>query len=146
LEISVNEIAFNSKEQKQSVELRYRVLREPLGLQFNPEDLEKEFADFHIAAFHNQQVVGILLLLPALDSKAIKMRQVAVDFEYQNLGVGKKMVQFAEVFALQKGFESMVLHARETAVPFYLSAGYTISGEPFTEVGIPHKKMIKTLL
>jgi predicted GNAT family N-acyltransferase len=74
------------------------------------------------------------------------MRQVAVDFEYQNLGVGKKMVQFAEAFALQKGFESMVLHARETAVPFYLSAGYTILGEPFTEVGIPHKKMIKTLL
>jgi hypothetical protein len=63
LEISVKEIAFNSKEQKQSVELRYRVLREPLGLQFNPEDLEKEFADFHIAAFHNQQVVGDFIVV-----------------------------------------------------------------------------------
>ena len=141
----IREISFNSPEQKESINLRYRVLRQPLALQFTDEDLEKEFADFHIAAFLNQQVIGILLLLPINNSLVIKMRQVAVNFDFQNKGIGKSMVQFAEDFAKDKGFESMKLHARETAVPFYLSLGYSIIGETFMEVGIPHKAMFKEI-
>jgi predicted GNAT family N-acyltransferase len=39
----------------------------------------------------------------------------------------------------------MVLHARETAVPFYLKLGYEVVGGQFEEVGIPHFKMEKKL-
>jgi len=39
----------------------------------------------------------------------------------------------------------MVLHAREAAIPFYLRLGYELEGEPFTEVGIPHRRMVKLL-
>jgi predicted GNAT family N-acyltransferase len=39
----------------------------------------------------------------------------------------------------------MILHAREAAVPFYLKLGYALAGEPFEEVGIPHRAMEKTL-
>ena len=39
----------------------------------------------------------------------------------------------------------MTLHARQVAVPFYERLGYSIVGEPFEEVSIPHFKMEKGL-
>jgi predicted GNAT family N-acyltransferase len=39
----------------------------------------------------------------------------------------------------------MVLHARETAVPFYNALGYNSVGAQFEEVGIPHFRMEKAL-
>lgn len=143
--LETKEIAFGSTEQKESVALRYKVLREPLGLNFEQSDLEKEFDDFHIAAFNNIELVGILLLKPTKDKNIIKMRQVAVDDFWQGKGIGKVMVVFAQKIAFDKGYKKIELHARETAIPFYLSLGYSIIGEPFYEVGVPHKKMAITL-
>ncbi len=121
------------------------VLRKPLGLQFNEEDLQKEYLDYHIAAYIDGNLVGILLLKPAETPQVIKMRQVAVDSSIQGHGVGKAMVKYSEVFVKEKGFTSIELHARETAVPFYLSLNYNIIGDRFEEVGIPHFKMVKVL-
>lgn len=125
--------------------MRYEVLRKPLNLQFNEEDLKKEYLDFHIAAYVDGKLAGILLLKPSDDPIVIKMRQVAVDASIQGRGVGKAMVKFSEAFVKEKGFTSIELHARETAVPFYLSLNYLIVGDRFEEVGIPHFKMVKML-
>ena len=143
--IEVREIAFDSLEQKESINLRYKVLRAPLGLTYNPEDLAKEYLDFHIALYFEGALAGILLLKPSDEQGIIKMRQVAVDTELQGNGLGKQMVAFSEQFCRDKGFNTIELHARETAVPFYLSMQYQLPGEPFTEVGIPHRKMFKNL-
>ncbi|MFM9945338.1 MAG: GNAT family N-acetyltransferase [Bacteroidia bacterium] len=143
--VNVKEIEFGSPEQIESVNLRYKILREPLGLQFDENDLAKEHEDFHIAAFVNSKLVGILLLKPTDTPGIIKMRQVAVDEKYQSQGIGKAMVTFTEKFAFERGFLKLELHARKTAVPFYLSLGYFIKGDLFYEVGIPHKKMVKSL-
>ena len=40
----------------------------------------------------------------------------------------------------------MTLHAREAAVPFYERLGYLSEGEPFDEVGLPHRAMRKRLV
>ena len=45
----------------------------------------------------------------------------------------------------RQDFSVMVLHARQTAVPFYLKLGYAEVGAPFQEVGIPHRCMEKPL-
>ena len=37
------------------------------------------------------------------------------------------------------------LHARAHAVDFYLNSNYEVFGEPFEEVGIPHRHMQKFL-
>ena len=47
--------------------------------------------------------------------------------------------------AVENGMNSIELHARENAVPFYLSLQYTIMGNQFLEVNIPHYKMTKEL-
>ena len=73
------------------------------------------------------------------------MRQVAVSDDFQRRGVGKLMVEFCEKIAVENGMNSIELHARENAVPFYLSLQYTIMGNQFLEVNIPHYKMTKEL-
>jgi predicted GNAT family N-acyltransferase len=128
------------------VELRNQILRRPLGLELSNEQINAENNDFHFGCYHQNALVGCLILSPVSHSPAkIKMRQVAVAEKFQRTGVGQAMVAAAEKFASEKGFKEIVLHARDTAVPFYLKLKYQIIDEPFTEVGIPHRRMIKNL-
>ncbi len=126
------------------VQLRRRILRTPLGLDFAPEDLEKEVRDIHVAGFDLAHLVGCLVLTPA-SAEDIKMRQVAVDDGIQGKGVGTELVLYSERLARERGYRRMVLHARDTAVPFYERLKYEIEGEPFEEVTIPHRRMVKEL-
>jgi predicted GNAT family N-acyltransferase len=75
-----------------------------------------------------------------------KLRQMAVSGELQGKGIGKMLVAAAEVFAAQNGYNKIVLHARKVAMGFYHALGYTQAGTEFSEVGIPHYAMEKTLV
>lgn len=144
MNIELKEIKFGSAEYKLEIDLRTKVLREPLGLQFSEQDLAEEQNDIRIGAFQNERLVGCLLLRPVGNS-ILKMRQVAVDAEFQGLGIGKKLVEASEIKAKDMGIDEIQLHARDTAVPFYLKLGYNIFDEAFHEVGIPHRKMKKRM-
>ena len=146
MKIEVRQIEFESKEYFQSLGLRYEVLRKPLALHFDINELKKEGSDIHVAAFFNSQLVGCLILSKIIDKTiTYKMRQVAVSDIFQRKGVGKLMVEFCEKLAFQNGMNSIELNARENAVAFYLSLHYTIVGNQFLEVNIPHYKMTKEL-
>ncbi len=139
-------IDFATPEYDLAVRLRTEVLRRPLGLEFTVEQLEKEWADDHFAAFDERgQLVGCLILTKK-DSKSVKMRQVAVAPDRQKTGIGQFLVAHSEVWAARKGFEKMELSAREPAVPFYEKLGYARVGERFEEVSIPHFRMEKRLV
>lgn len=137
-------LTFGSDEQLKSIALRREILRLPLGLDFSQEELLQEKDQIHVACFVENRLYGILLLVK-YDSSTLKMRQVAVDNTMQGKGLGREMVVFAEQWAIANGYRLMTLHARETAVPFYLTLGYLIEGQQFKEVNIPHYKMIKSL-
>ena len=70
---------------------------------------------------------------------------MTVDPGHQGRGVGKRLIAFAEKLSAEMGYREIVLHARESAVRFYESVGYVAEGEAFTEVTIPHRKMVKRL-
>lgn len=138
-------IDYGSDLYQKEVELRFEILRKPLGLTFSADFLEKEKEDWHLGYIDQEnQLVACLLLSPQA-ATTVKMRQVAVATSAQGRGIGSALVGYAESFAMANGFESMVLHARVTAVPFYLRLGYSIVGDLFEEVGIPHHKMTKQL-
>ena len=65
--------------------------------------------------------------------------------ELQGQGIGRALVEYAEAAARQGGCCRMVLHARETAVPFYEKLGYSRVGQRFEEVTIPHWAMERRL-
>lgn len=129
---------------QQMVELRREVLRRPLGLDFTPEQLEAEAADTIVAGLENDKVIACCLLTPQED-KTLQLRQMAVDSSLQSKGMGREIVRFAENWARNNGYQSMMLHARDIAIGFYEKCGYTLVGEGFTEVGIPHHLMEKNL-
>ncbi|MFZ4475651.1 MAG: GNAT family N-acetyltransferase [Saprospiraceae bacterium] len=139
------QIAFGTPAFDEAVQLRYEVLRRPLGLTYTVEQLSAEYDQLHLAAYSDAAVlIGYLNLTPQ-DAQIVKMRQVAVAPTWQRKGVGNALVKASEELSQQLGFARMVLHARETAVPFYNALGYNSVGAQFEEVGIPHFRMEKAL-
>jgi len=142
--IQIGVVNFGSQLYDEIIELRYEVLRKPLGLFFTDAQLAAERDYFHFGAFDGDALVGTLQLVPEAHGR-MKMKQVAVQQERQGEGIGALLVEAAEIFAREKGFITMYCHARDLAVPFYEKLGYLRVGEMFEEVTIPHFEMEKHL-
>ena len=140
-------IEHDSDRYRDLVALRRRVLRTPLGLDFTTEQLGEERADIHIGAYLKGELVACVALAARDKPRGspLKLRQMTVDPGHQGLGVGRRLIAFAEKLSAEMGYREIVLHARESALRFYESVGYVAEGEPFTEVTIPHRKMVKRL-
>ncbi|MCB9241857.1 MAG: GNAT family N-acetyltransferase [Flavobacteriales bacterium] len=143
INVQCTEIAFQSPLYRDSVQLRDAVLRAPLGLRFSQSDLDEEVNQLHLAAFHQDQLIAILILVSG--EGFIKMRQVAVHPDFRGKGVGEQLVRYSEQVARNLGFKLMTLHARLVARDFYLKLKYETDGILFEEVGIPHVRMWKKL-
>ena len=139
----IQEIEFATPAFDENLRLRNDILRVPLGLEFYVDDIAAEYDSLHLGAYTPDGTLVGSLILKDLGDGRVKMRQVAVAEKFQKRGIGKKLVRESEKIAAAHGFSEMVLHARETAVPFYLQQGYEKIGERFEEVEIPHFKMRK---
>jgi predicted GNAT family N-acyltransferase len=138
------EVSHGSAEYDQTVALRDEVLRKPLGLKFEPQEFAQESDSFHLVCVREGELLGCLVLKPRSD-RQIQMRQLAVREDRQGQGTGTALVAFSESFAAERGFDEMMLHARDFAVGFYEKLDYEAFGELFYEVTIPHRKMRKRL-
>lgn len=125
-------------------DLREEVLRRPLGLSLKNEDLSRDNNNEIFIALHNDKVIGCVFLQPRQNNE-VQLRAMAVYTEWQGKGVGRLLVEALEQFALQQGSSKITLHARKVALEFYKALGYTQYGDEFTEVGIPHYMMEKSL-
>ena len=112
------ELTFATPEYDAAVALRYRVLREPLGLTFEPDDLALEYNQIHLAAYGTQHQLWAYLNLTPLDDKTVKMRQVAVEPMLKGKGIGKDLVAYSELLSRKKGVVKLGLHVRDTAGGF----------------------------
>ncbi|MBR1399525.1 MAG: GNAT family N-acetyltransferase [Alphaproteobacteria bacterium] len=88
------DIDFGSSRYDELVELRYKILLEPLGLKFLDSFRPEEANYLHIGCIENldDKLIGGLILAP-VDNETIRMMQVAVDTIYQGEGVGRQLVQ-----------------------------------------------------
>lgn len=134
----------SSHEYMQELKLRNKILRKPLGMNLYDEDLNQDAIDTHIGAFDVEKLVGCILLTE-IDSKILKMRQIAVDDEYQGRKIGSGMIKFCEKYAIDNGYKTIIMHSRKSVINFYEKLGYETVGEEFIEVSIPHFEMIKNL-
>lgn len=124
--------------------LREKVLRIPLGLSLYNEDTDGDAEDDVFIAIDNEKVIGCLMIKNK-GNHLIKLRQMAVDENWQGKGIGKLLMHTAEAFAIENGIKRIELHARKNAIGFYERLGYSSYGEPFIEVSIPHLAMEKLL-
>lgn len=137
------EIPFASPQYDETIDLRHRLLRAPLGLEFKEKDLAEEWDSIHLGYYDSNWNLMACLVLKPVSERILKMRQVAVDDQIQSKGIGTALVKESEKIAIQKGFTGFELNARETAVNFYLKMNYQKVGDRFEEVNIPHFRMEK---
>ena len=142
--MAVKIIDHGGKEYRQMVELRYQILRRPLGLTFTQEELNEEKGNFHIACYDDDRLEGCCMLVP-IDNETIQLRQMAVISGLQGKGVGRVIMQFAENISRDRGYKKLIMHARKSAMGFYEKLGYKKVGDEFTEVTLPHYVMEKLL-
>lgn len=137
-------IDHDSTEYQQMIDLRDEILRKPLGLYFDPEELTREKDDVLIGAFEEDKLIGCCLITRTEGNKC-RLRQMAVSSNLQKKGIGASLMTFAENVARDRGYETLMMHARTSAVGFYEKFGYKVTGNEFYEVTIPHYTMVKKL-
>jgi predicted GNAT family N-acyltransferase len=127
------------------LDLRFRVLREPLGHTRDAVTFPFEGESLHLVALEAERIRGCVLFHPESPSDG-RLFQMAVEPALQGTGLGRQLVVHLEAELRRRRFARVHLHARATVQRFYEKLGYAVYGEPFTEVGIPHVHMQRGLV
>lgn len=140
------EIEFGSGRYQELLDLRYKVLLQPLGLKFLDSFREQEAGFLHIGCIDSSsdELIGGLIMVP-IDNEEIRIMQVAIDENRQHEGIGKKLIEYAEKTAKEIGYSVMVMHAMLSVVGFYEKIGFKQEGDLFEEKGINFVRMVKEL-
>ena len=106
-------------------DLRYRILRAPLNQPRGSEKNEGDSTGVHFALYENE-VLKAIARLDHANANTAQVRFVAVEENSQGKGYGKAIMLATEDAAKKRGDNSMVLHARDYAVDFYLRLDYQL--------------------
>lgn len=114
---------------KKYYELRYSVLRKPLGLTRGTEKDDYEPISHHFMAVDDGtgEIIGVIKLFER-EPGVGQFSHIAVAEAYQHQGIGRKLVQAVEECAHQLGYHSLGSVTRVTAAEFYTNCGYVIKG------------------
>jgi predicted GNAT family N-acyltransferase len=137
-------IQTGTKDYNDMVDLRMKVLLDPIGIPRSYINPAKEKEDILVGAFEQDELIGCCILT-RVNASTLQLRQMAVNDTLQNKGVGRAIISFAEQIAKEKGYHTLMMHARDTVMDFYKKNGYAITGQQFFEVGIGHHRMEKKL-
>ena len=106
----------------------------PLSVEFDEHDTPETK---YIVFVDNYLPIATCRLYP-LDDKRIMLGRIVVLPEYRHRGIGTRVVEEAEAWAMELGYTSAVVESRDNKIPFYESMGYVadfgqkIDGETFT--------------
>ena len=142
--ISIRIAPHRSPDYEAAVALRRAILRIPLGLDFTPEELQREASDTHLTAWLGDTLIGTVVMTRYTDT-TVKLRQMAVTDSARSTGAGTALIDAFETEARARGYAEITLAARQTAEGFYARHGYDTDGVVFEEVTLPHVRMWKTL-
>jgi len=127
-------------------QVRYEVLRKPLGLAYEETvfDGDENRETIHVVAYLDSQPIGCLTLMPAQSLEGILMvqlRGMAVLEKVQGRGVGSQMLNYVAKLS-KKNRWKLWCKARQSAVDFYAANGWHIVGDIFDipKIG-PHYRM-----
>ena len=144
--IRVTAIEHGSEAWRAAVELRWEVLRKPLGMSFTQEQLDSERDALLYAAYivdgANERLAATAFFIPR-DATRVQLRQMAVAPSLQGRGAGRTLLEHMERDAQSRGYTEIVAEARVSALPFYVKLGYIASGGIYEHVGLPHRKISK---
>jgi len=135
------------KEWESYFDTRWKVLRAPWDKPKGTERDEMEDSSFHLMIADIDGNAVACGRLQMNTPQQAQVRYMAVSSHEQGKHLGSILMQGLEKKAIQEGVSQLFLQARENAVPFYLSCGYSILEKTFLLYDeIQHYSMEKLLL
>lgn len=116
----------NEQEWENYFDLRYRILREPLGKERGSEKNDGDKTGEHICIYDNSILKAIARLDKTDQDHVAQVRFVAVEKAQQGKGYGRMIMEAVEEISEDRGDTKMILNARDYAVDFYLKLGYEV--------------------
>lgn len=127
------------------ISLRYEVLRKPWNKPADTATDELEYESINAYIELNDKIIACARLQDNGNGLG-QIRFMAVSQTQQGKGLGKQIVLAIEEEAKKMGLEKIQLQARDNAVEFYKSCGYTIKEKTFLMWDlIQHFLMDKTI-
>ncbi len=127
--------------------LRWKILRKPWNQQLGSERDELDDTSYHVMVCKKDRIPLGIGRLHFNKPHEAQIRYMAVENEFQGQGIGTRIMNTLEKYAHQKNAHSIILYAREHAVPFYQKIGYIIEEKAYILFGnIQHYKMKKILI
>lgn len=105
--------------------------------------VEGDETGVHFGLYQNDQLVSIISLFG--EGESIRFRKFATLPEFQNQGLGKKMILFVMDYAREAGFKRIWCDARADALHFYERVGFEKFSEVFVKENIDYYKIEKLL-
>lgn len=138
----------NGKEFVQVLDLRWRVLDEPLSCshQTLPSKSDEKPDVIHVVALKNNKVVSTVRLDPHPErgDNVFLVRKMATEPRLMRKGIGAKVLDYAESIARKRGAKNIIAHAFKGAVPFYEHMGYKLNGRIEMHDGEETPEMVKS--
>lgn len=126
----VIEVKYGSEQYEQTLLLRDKVMRQPLGLSIKNEDLSYEQQATTLVVYDSDKLLGTGIYV-ILDDSTMRVNFLCVDFNLQKAGIGRTILEDIEKRARQLGMKKITLNARLTALDFYKKLGFVEYGDIF---------------
>ncbi len=127
----------NPQELEEMFYQRWLVLRSPLGMEIGSERDNHEDGALHLIAVCDRKIIASARLRE-LPAKLGSISYVAVLPEFQNQGIGTKLIKNLIAKAQQKNLKTLRLMSRINAIKFYQKLGFSEQENSFDYLGIPH--------
>ncbi|MEG4054310.1 MULTISPECIES: GNAT family N-acetyltransferase [unclassified Microcoleus] len=127
----------NKQELEEMFYQRWLVLRSPLAMEIGSERDNHEDGALHLIAMCDRKIIASARLRK-LSPKLGSISYVAVLPEFQNQGIGTKLIKQLIAKAQQKNIKTLRLMSRINAIKFYQKLGFSEQENPFEYLGIPH--------
>ncbi len=101
------------------------------------DGLDSSEDTYHLLAYLNGKPTGTARILANG-----QLGRFSVLMPFRHYGIGAKLIQAAINFALLKNINSIFLYSQLHVIRLYEKFGFTITGKPFLDAGITHKKMV----
>lgn len=112
---------------------------------FSEEFDEIDSIALHIVAYDNGNPVGTCRLFAGNEAGTHVIGRIAVSSDYRGRGLGRFLLEQAEIIALSRGAARVELHAQCRAAAFYEKCGYEAFGDIDYEEYCPHIRMRKNI-
>ena len=114
-----------SSELNEYYNIRWKILRQPLGLKKGTEKDDLEDKSIHRVAKIDNQIIAVGRL-HFIENNTAQIRYMAVEDDFRGRGVGKLITNEFIRISKDKNISKIILYAREDVIDFYKKLGFDI--------------------